>query len=79
MTTAVSQPPEMGKERCQFIWDYFGNGEIQIWDAENGTLISRIDAYLPLNMIANFDRHMAELAAWDQCIADREQAGAANE
>jgi hypothetical protein len=68
-----------GKERCRFIWDYFGNGEIQIWDADNGALISRVDAYLPLNMMANFDGHMAELAAWDKFIADREQAGAATE
>lgn len=68
-----------GKERCRFIWDYFSNGEIQIWDADNGALISRVDAYLPLNMMGNFDDHMAELAAWDKFIADREQAGAANE
>lgn len=65
-----------GKERCRFIWDYFGNGEIQIWNAESGALISRVDAYLPLNMMANFDGHMAELAAWDKFIASREKAGA---
>lgn len=63
-----------GKERCRFIWDYFGNGEIQIWDADNGALISRVDAYLPLNMMANLDGHVAELTAWDKFIADREQA-----
>lgn len=68
-----------GKDRCRFIWDYFGNGEIQIWDAESGALISRVDAYLPLNMMANLDGHMAELAAWDKFIADRQQAGAATE
>lgn len=67
-----------GKERCQFIWDYFGNGEIQIWNADDGKLISRVDAYIPLNMIANLDRHTAELAAWDKFIADREQADAEN-
>jgi Methylamine utilization protein MauJ len=63
-----------GKERCRFIWDYFGNGEIQIWDADTGKLISRVDAFLPLNMMANLDGHIAELAAWDKLIADREQA-----
>jgi hypothetical protein len=68
-----------GKERCQFVWDYFGNGEIQIWDADTGALISRVGAYLPLNMMANFDGHMAELAAWDKFIADREQAEAATQ
>ena len=68
-----------GKERCQFIWDYFGNGEIQIWNAQNGELISRVDAFIPLNMMANLDGHVAELAAWDKLIADREQAEAGNE
>lgn len=63
-----------GKERCRFIWDYFGNGEIQIWNAETGKLISRVDAFIPLNMMANLDGHVAELAAWDKLIADREQA-----
>lgn len=67
-----------GKERCQFIWDYFGNGEIQILDADSGALISRVDAYLPLNMMANLDGHIADLAAWDKFIADREQAAASN-
>ena len=63
-----------GKERCRFIWDYFGNGEIQIWNADIGDLISRVDAFIPVNMMANFDGHVAELAAWDKFIADREQA-----
>lgn len=68
-----------GKERCQFIWDYFGNGEIQIWNARNGELISRVDAFIPLNMMANLDGHVAELAAWDKLIADREQAETGNQ
>jgi hypothetical protein len=62
-----------GKERCRFIWDYFGNGEIQIWNADTGKLISRVDAFIPVNMMANLDGHVAELAAWDKRIADREQ------
>lgn len=61
-----------GKERCRFIWDYFGNGEIQIWDADTGKLISRVDAFIPLNMMGNHDGHVAELAEWDKFIADRE-------
>lgn len=68
-----------GKERCRFIWDYFGNGEIQIWHADTGELISRVDGFLPLNMMANLEAHIAELAAWDKYIADREQAEASAE
>lgn len=63
-----------GKERCRFIWDYFSNGEIQIWEAETGELISRVDAFIPVNMMANLDGHVAELAAWDNFIDDRERA-----
>lgn len=63
-----------GKERCRFIWDYFGNGEIQIWDANTGKLISRVGAFLPRNMMSNLDGHVVDLAAWDKFIADREQA-----
>lgn len=70
------QAAKNGKERCRFIWDYFGNGEIQIWNAETGGLISRVDAFLPLNMIANLDGHIAELEAWDQFISDRERNAA---
>jgi hypothetical protein len=62
-----------GKERCRFIWDYFGNGEIQIWNADSNKLISRVDAFIPVNMMANFDGHITELAAWDKFIADRVQ------
>lgn len=65
-----------GKERCKFIWDYFGNGEIQIWNAEKNSLISRVGAFIPMNMRANLDGHIAELAAWDKFISDREQAQA---
>ena len=67
-----------GKERCCFIWDYFGNGEIHIWDADTGKLISKVDSFIPLNMMANFDGHVAELAAWDKFIAHRDQAEASS-
>lgn len=63
-----------GKERSRFIWEYFCNGEIQIWNAVDGTLISRVDAFIPVNMVANLDAHVAEQAAWDKMISDREQA-----
>lgn len=65
-----------GKERSRFIWDYFGNGEIQIWNSDTGELISRVDAFIPLNMMGNLDAHNAEMEAWDKFIADREAAEA---
>lgn len=63
-----------GRERCRFLWDYFGNGELQLWKSESGQLISRVDAFIPLNMLGNLDGHNAEMAAWDKFIADREAA-----
>lgn len=62
-----------GKERCRFMWDYFGKGEIQIWDADTSQLISRVDAFIPVNMMANLEGYEAELSAWDQLIAERKQ------
>jgi len=66
-----------GKQISQFLWDYFGNGEIQIWNAETDKLISRVDPCMPVNMFANLDGHLADMARWDSIIADREQAEAA--
>ncbi|SCW56339.1 methylamine utilization protein MauJ [Ancylobacter rudongensis] len=63
-----------GKQICRFIWDYFCNGEIQIWDADTGRLLSRVGAFIPINMMANHDGHVAELAKWDEIIQSREQA-----
>lgn len=64
-----------GKERCRFLWDYFGNGELQIWNGDTGELISRMDAFIPLNMFGNLDAHNAEMAAWEKLVADREAVG----
>ena len=63
-----------GKERCRFLWDYFGNGELQFWNSETGALISRVDAFIPLNMMGNLNAHNAEMTAWDKFIGDREAA-----
>lgn len=63
-----------GKERCRFLWDYFGNGELQFWNSETGDLISRVDAFIPLNMMGNLDAHNAEMTTWDKFIGDRKAA-----
>jgi hypothetical protein len=34
----------------RFQADYFGNGRLEIYNAEPGALISRKDAFLPVNM-----------------------------
>lgn len=65
-----------GKERCKFIWDYFGNGEIQIWNSQTNSLISRVGGFMPGNRRANRDVYNSKLAEWDKLIFDRQQAQA---
>jgi hypothetical protein len=49
---------------CQrFIRDYGLNGELQIWNASNGGLLSRKDAFIPLNCYFNLDACNAIIAA----------------
>lgn len=62
---------KVGKSLAKFIQDYNANGELQIWNAENGELMSRCEAFMPVNVIFNPEGAAAELAAWDQGIVRR--------
>jgi hypothetical protein len=37
-----------------FMTDYICNGKLQIFDAENGSLLGRKDAYIPMNIVPGF-------------------------
>lgn len=50
---------------------YFGNGKIEIYDADSDVLLSRLDAYIPLNMMFDSDAAEAELAHWEHLAAER--------
>lgn len=63
-----------GEELDRFFRDYIGNGELHIWDAETGALISRCDAFMPVNCFLDIDAANAAIDAWDAIIAEREQA-----
>lgn len=52
------------RDMHQFFYDYFGNGELLIFNAETEELISRKDAYIPLNMILNPSGQASTLAYW---------------
>lgn len=56
----------------RFLRDYFGNGELQIWNAENGELMSRCDAFIPVNCYLDLDAANAAINKWDAVIAERE-------
>jgi hypothetical protein len=51
------------KEAQRFGRDYLLNGELQIWNATTGKLISRKDAFIPLNCFVNLDGCNARIAA----------------
>ncbi len=47
----------------RFIRDYLLNGELQMWDAETGALLSRLDAFLPRNCFVELDACNARIDA----------------
>jgi len=54
---------EYKQESLRFYRDYMLNGELQMWNAETGALLSRLDAYLPVNMMLNLEDCNAGIAA----------------
>jgi hypothetical protein len=61
----------------QFVFDYFCNGSLRIFDAENETLLSRKGAFIPVNMMVNPKGHEAEITQW-KGEADRRATAEAN-
>jgi hypothetical protein len=54
---------------------YFGNGELHIYDAESGVLLSRKDAFIPMNMWLDHDAAEVEVARWMQLADERRNTG----
>lgn len=63
-------------ELHRFQADYFGNGRLEIYNAENGELISRKDAFLPLNMFLDQESADKGIEALRNQAATRRQSGA---
>ena len=51
-------------DMTRFAFQYVGNGSLRIYDAEQRKLISRVDAFIPVNYHANQDWFEAEIARW---------------
>lgn len=60
-----------GKIITTFIHAYNGNGELQVWNAETDTLMSKCDAFIPVNVVFNPEGAKAELDRWDAEIVRR--------
>jgi hypothetical protein len=57
----------------RFSKEYFGNGQLQIYNAETGVLISRKDAYIPVNMWLDDKAADAEIARWKRLAVERRE------
>jgi hypothetical protein len=60
--TGSAESAEQIFEITRFWYDHFGNGRLQIFNAETGELIARKDEFIPLNMYQDAKGVAAELA-----------------
>jgi Methylamine utilization protein MauJ len=63
-----------GKILTEFNHAYNGNGELQVWNNDDGSLMSKCDAFIPVNVIFNPKAAEAELDRWNREIARRAMA-----
>jgi hypothetical protein len=68
--TGTPEAAEAIAELRRFSMEHFGNGQLQICNAQTGALISRKDAYIPVNIRLDHEAAKAEIADWKQ-LADR--------
>jgi hypothetical protein len=68
---------EYKRETARFFRDYLLNGELQMWNADSGTLLSRLDAYIPENIRVDLDACNASIAAAQEEV-QRRWASSAN-
>ena len=58
-------------EVSRFHRDYWGNGQLEITNAETGELISRKDAFVPVNWFLNFEAANAGIERWKELARQR--------
>jgi hypothetical protein len=76
--TGTAESAERIHEVRRFWQDYFGNGQLHIVEADTGELLSRKDAFIPVNMYLDGDGAAAELAHWKTVAEQRRERGEAN-
>jgi hypothetical protein len=55
----------------RFQLDYVSNGELHVYDADTRALLSRVDAFMPVNYWANYEWFQSEIAKWLEIAAQR--------
>ena len=60
-------------EMSGFAKEHFGNGQLQIHNADTGELIARKDAYIPLNMWQDGKAADAEIESIKRMASDRRE------
>ncbi|MEA1015338.1 methylamine utilization protein MauJ [Sphingosinicella sp. LY1275] len=58
-------------DMTRFAFQYVGNGSLRIYDSEWRKLISRVDAFIPVNYHANHEWFEAEIQRWTDEAARR--------
>jgi hypothetical protein len=67
----TAESAEAIAECSRFFKEYFGNGQLRIVNADTGALISRKDAFMPMNMYLDDEGATADIARWKQAASDR--------
>jgi hypothetical protein len=71
--TGTAESAERVHEVKRFEQDYFGNGQLHIFNTDTGELIGRKDAYIPMNMYLDGEGAAAELAHWKALAEQRRE------
>ncbi|BDV33922.1 methylamine utilization protein MauJ [Methylocystis iwaonis] len=71
--TGTPQAAKAIAESRRFSKEYFGNGQLHIYNAETGALIARKDPYVPVNMHLDHEAANAEIASWDRLAVERHE------
>jgi hypothetical protein len=62
---------EFRRDIERFTRDYFLNGIVQMWDADDGSLLSRLDAFLPTDYILDLEVANAAIDQYEAEVARR--------
>lgn len=65
-------------ELTRFVLEYVGNGELHIFDHDTRGLLSRVDAFIPVNYWANHEDLSSRVRVWHAKADDRRKAEATN-